>query len=169
DVCGWAPLPPHADFDMHLGWRFNGVRVAANFDFGLGINAFAFVGFGDVCGHDLRSRCLPPARVTTIYRQTTVINNYEVHNNTIVHRGIPVGRVSAVSGPPVPRATVRDWRGGPEKMPSQGGAVVYRPELKAPAQPVRMAAQKVDERHPVIQHAPVAAVRAGSPATTGAC
>jgi hypothetical protein len=160
DSCGWAPLPPHADFDVRLGWRFNGVRVAANFDFGLGASAFAFVSFGDFCNHDLGRRRLPPERVTTIYRQTTVINNYEVHNNTIVHRGIPIERVTAASRVPVPRATVRDWRGGPEKMPSRAaGAVVYRPELKAPARPVRMAAQQLDERHPVIQHAPIAPVR----------
>jgi hypothetical protein len=165
DVCGWAPLPPHADFDVHLGWRFNGVTVGANFDFGLGVGAFAFVGFGDFCGHDLRSRCLPPARVTSIYRQTTIINNYEVHNNTIVHRGIPIERVSAASRTPVPRATVRDLPAGSTRMPRQTGSVVYRPQLRAPAQPVRMAAQKVDDRHPVIQHAPIASARAGSPAT----
>ena len=165
DVCGWAPLPPHAEFDVRLGWRFNGVRVGANFDFGLGVGAFAFVGFGDVCGHDLRSRCLPPAWVTTIYRQTTIINNYEAHNNTIVHRGIPVERVSAVSRTPVPRATVRDLPAGSTRMPSQSGSVVYRPQLRAPAQPVRMAAQKVDERHPVIQHTPIAPVRMDRPST----
>ena len=28
DNCGWAPLPPHALFDVGIGWRFNGVRVA---------------------------------------------------------------------------------------------------------------------------------------------
>ena len=78
---------------MRLGWRYNGVSVGANFDFGLGINAFAFVSFGDFCNHDLGHRRLPPERVTTIYRQTTIINNYEVHNNTIVHRGIPLERV----------------------------------------------------------------------------
>ena len=89
DACGWAPLPPHAEFDVRLGWRFNGVSVGASFDFGLGIGAFAFVSFGDFCSHDLGHHCLPPARVTTIYRQTTIINNYAVNNNTIVHRGIP--------------------------------------------------------------------------------
>jgi hypothetical protein len=165
DYCGWAPLPPRAEFDVRLGWRFNGVSVGANFDFGLGIGAFAFIGFGDFCGHDLRSRCLPPARVTAIYRQTTIINNYEVHNNTIVHRGIPIERVSAASRTPVPRATVRDLPAGSTRMPRQTGSVVYRPQLRAPAQPVRMAAQKVDERHPVIQHAPIAPASTGRPAT----
>ena len=165
DACGWAPLPPHADFDIRLGWRFNGVSVGANFDFGLGVNAFAFVAFGDFCNHDLGHRRLPPERVTTIYRQTTIINNYAVNNNTIVHRGIPIERVTAASRVAVPRATVRDWRGGPGKTPNQPGAVVYRPQLQAPARPVRMVAEKVDERHPVIQHAPIVPVRTDRTAT----
>jgi hypothetical protein len=159
DTCGWAPLPPRADFDLRLGWRFNGVSVGASFDFGLGIGAFAFVGFGDFCSHDLGHHCLPPARVSTIYRQTTVINNYEVHNNTIVHRGIPIERVTAASRVPVPRATVRDLPAGSARMPSRTAAVVYRSQLQAPTRPVNMVAQKVDAGHPVIQHAPVAPVR----------
>ena len=121
DICGWAPLPPHAEFDVRLGWRYNGVSVGASFGFGLGVNAFAFVSFGDFCGHDLHRRCLPPARVNTVYNQTTIINNYVVNNTTIVHRGIPVERVSAASRAPVPRATVRDWRAAPERMPAGAG------------------------------------------------
>ena len=163
DVCGWAPLPPRADFDVHLGWRFNGVRVGANFDFGLGINAFAFFGLGDICSHDLGHRRLPPERVAPVFRQTTVINNYEVHNNTIVHRGIPIERVTAVSRVPVPRATVRDVPAGSARVASRSASVVYRPQLQAPARPVRMVAQKVDTQHPVIQHAPIAAVRTARP------
>jgi len=165
DYCGWAPLPPHAEFDVHLGWRYNGVSVGASFDFGLGIGAFAFVGFGDFCGHDLGHHCLPPARVTTIYHQTTIINNYQVHNNVIVHGGIPIERVSAASHTPVPRATVRDWNGGPGKMPNRSGAVVYRPQLQAPARSVNMSAQKLDARHPTIQHASVAPGNAQQPST----
>jgi hypothetical protein len=165
DICGWAPLPPHADFDLRLGWRFNGVSVGASFDFGLGFDAFAFVSFGDFCNHDLGRRCLPPDRVRGIYRQTTVINNYEVHNNTIVHRGIPIERVTAASRVPVPRATVRDVAAGSTRMPSRTGSVVYRPQLQAPARPVNMVAQKVDAGHPVIQHAPIAPVSTGRPST----
>jgi hypothetical protein len=165
DACGWAPLPPHADFDLRLGWRYNGVSVGASFDFGLGIGAFAFVGFGDFCSHDLNHHYLPPARVRTIYRQTTVINNYVVVNNSIVHRGIPIERVTAASRVPVPRATVRDLPAGSARTPSRSASVVYRPQLQAPARPVHMVAQKVDSGHPVIQHAPIAPVSAGRPAT----
>ena len=99
-----------------LGWRFNGVSVGANFGFGLGVNAFAFVSFGNFCSHDIGHHCLPPAQVTTVYHQTTIINNYTVVNNTIVHRGIPIERVSAASRAPVPRATVHD-------LPAGGGQV----------------------------------------------
>ena len=165
DFCGWAPLPPRAEFDLRLGWRFNGVSVGVNFDFGLGIDAFAFIGFGDFCSHDLGHRCLPPARVTTIYRQTTIINNYVVNNNTIVHRGIPLERVSAASRVPVPRATIRDLPAGSARMPGRTASVVYRPQLQAPARPVHMVAQQVDTRHPVIQHAPIAPVRTERPST----
>jgi hypothetical protein len=165
DACGWAPLPPHASFDVRLGWRFNGVSVGANFDFGLGIGAFAFVSFGDFCNHDLGHHRLPPARVQTVYNQTTIINNYVVKNNTIVHGGVPIERVSAASHVPVPRATIRDLPAGSTRMPAQGGAVVYRPQLHAPAQHVNMVAQKVDPGHPVIQHTSIAAVRTGYPST----
>ena len=159
DSCGWAPLPPHADFDLRLGWRFNGVRVGASFDFGLGVGAFAFVSLGDFCSHDLHGRCLPAARATTIYRQTTVVNNYVVNKNVVVNRGIPVERVAAASRVPVPRATVHDWRAAPDRMPTRGGAVVYRSQLHQPAPPVHMVAQKVDDRHPAIVHASVAPTR----------
>jgi len=165
DCCGWAPLPPRAEFDLRLGWRFNGVSVGASFDFGLGINAFAFIAFGDFCNHDLGHHCLPSARVTTIYRQTTIVNNYVVNNNTIVHRGIPIERVSAASRVAVPRATVRDLPAGSARMPSRTASVVYRPQLQAPARPVKMVAQKVDAGHPVIQHAPIAPVSTGRPST----
>jgi hypothetical protein len=159
DSCGWAPLPPRVTFDVGVGWRYNGVTVGANFGFGLGVNAFAFVSFGNLCSHDLHHNCLPPAHVNTVYNQTTVVNNYVVANNTIVHRGIPVERVSAASHTPVPRATVRDLPAGSARMPSRTASVVYRPQLQASARPVNMVAQKVDTGHPVIQHAPIAPVR----------
>src|SRR5215831_13045195 len=53
DTCGWAPLPPHAVFDFHGGWRFNGVSVGIGFDFGLHADHFTFVGVHDFNGHDL--------------------------------------------------------------------------------------------------------------------
>ncbi|MCX6930376.1 MAG: hypothetical protein NT154_45285, partial [Verrucomicrobia bacterium] len=162
-ACGWAPLPPHASFDVRLGWRYNVVSVGANFDFGLGINAFAFVSYGDFGNHDLGHRRFPPERVRTVYNQTTIINNYVGNNNTVVHRGIPIERVTTASRVPVARASVHDLPAGSARMTSRSETVVYRPQLQAPARPVKMVAQQVDTGHPVIQHAPIAPVRTTQP------
>ena len=163
DNCGWAPLPPHAEFDVRLGWRFKGVTVGANFDFGLGANAFAFVALGDFCQHDLGRRSLPPARARTVFRQAAVLNNFVVQDRIIVNRGIALERVSAASRVPIPRVAIRDWPAGPGRLPSPTGAVVYRPLLKAPPGPVKVIVPRLDPRHPVIPHLPIAPLKVVGP------
>ena len=158
DNCGWAPLPPHADFDVRLGFRFNGVSVAANFDFGLHPDHFTFIAMRDFHDHDFAHHRLPPTEVTKVYNHTTVINNYVVNNNTVVNQGIKVEQVSAATHTPVRKVAIRDVPAGRGGAPAaeRSGNVVYRHELQTPARPVNMVAQKVDERHPVVQPAPVA-------------
>jgi hypothetical protein len=157
DHCGWAPLPPHTVLDARAGWRFNGASVGASFDFGLGPEHFTFVAMRDFADRDLRQHRVPPTEVRNFYQQTTVINNYSVNNRTVVNYGLPLQRVTAATPTPIPRATIHDSpagaRGGPAPLGrGQGQAVVYRPELKAPSKPPMVVAQKVDDRHPVIQH-----------------
>jgi hypothetical protein len=41
--------------------------------------------------------------------------------------------------------------------------VVYRPQLKAPTRPMNVVAQKVDDRHPVIEHTAIVAPRTERP------
>lgn len=157
--CGWAPLPPHSEFVAGIGWRFNGVHVSVNFDFGLRPDCYTFVGMRDFDRHDLGYRRLPPTEVTRIYNHTTVINNYVVNNHTYVNHGIQVDRVRAATHAPMRPLAVREVSAPSPAMHStyanRGELAVYRPELKAPARPEKMVAQKVDDRHPVIQHAPV--------------
>ena len=170
DYCGWAPLPPRAVFEVGFGWRFNGLHVGLDFDFGLHADHFTFIGIHDFNERDLHHHRLPPTEVTRIYNHTTIINNYTVNNTTIVNRGLPVERVASVARTPVHRATVRDLPAGSGRAVAtrsgseRGEAVVYRPHLAAPARIAPVAVQKVDERHPVIQHTPAVAVaRQGRP------
>ncbi|HEV2394446.1 MAG TPA: DUF6600 domain-containing protein [Verrucomicrobiae bacterium] len=162
DACGWAPLPPHADFDLHLGWRFNGARVGADFGFGLGPANFTFVALRDFNDRDLGHRRLAQADVTRIYNHTTIINNYTVVNNTIVNNGLKVDRIAAATHTQIHKLPIRDvpapaQRGLQRNLSGKSELAVYRPPLKAPpVQTPRMVAQKIDQRHPVIQHAPVA-------------
>jgi hypothetical protein len=155
--CGWAPLPPHAEFVAGFGWRYNGVAVAVNFDFGLHPEHYTFVAMRDFCNHDLDHRRYAPTQVTQIYNHTTIINNYVVNNNTIVNQGIKVDRVAEATHTQIHKVPIRDVPAGTATVArAQATPVIYRPQLKAPpARPATMVAQKVDDRHPVIQHAPV--------------
>lgn len=172
DHCGWAPLPPHADFDAHLGFRFNGVHVAANFDFGLRPDHFTFIAMRDFHDHDFAHHRMAPTEVTRIYNHTTVINNYVVNNNTIVNQGIKPDRVAAATHTPIHKVAIRDVPAGAApaaatRSSARGELMVYRPQLKAPARPEHIVAQKVDDRHPVIQHAPVVPARTERPLVAG--
>jgi hypothetical protein len=165
DYCGWAPLPPHADFVVGLGWRFNGIRVGLDFDFGLRADCFAFIGIGDFNGYDLGHRRLGPAEVTRIYNRTTIINSSTVNNNIVVNRGIGVERVAAATHTQIHKAVIRDMPAGAARNSrvqgsDKSGSVVYRPQLNAPsARPGNMVAQRVDAQHPVIQHTAVSPAR----------
>ena len=165
-TCGWAPLPPGADFTVGMGWRYNGISVGASFGFGLGVNAFAFVSFNNFCANNVSRHCMPPAQANVFYKQTTIVNNYTVVNNTFVNRGIPVDRIGAASRIPVPRASLHEGRPGQPGPAGLKGPVVYRTPLgKADPSP-RMVAQKVDNTHPQIRHTahqPVTSDRGNTP------
>jgi hypothetical protein len=159
--CGWAPLPPHSEFVVGVGWRYNGVHVAVDFDFGLHADHFTFIAMSDFHQHDYTHYCMPHTQVTKIYNHTTIINNYVVNNTTIVNKGIRAEQVAAATHTPLKEVHIRDVPAGaprstPGRAAEKNDLVVYRPQLKAPAKPVTMVAQKVDDRHPVIQHATIA-------------
>ena len=172
--CGWAPLPPHAVFQAGVGWSYNGVHVSASFDFGLHANQFTFIGVKDFNERDLSHHRLEPTQVTKIYNNTTIINNYTVNKTTIINNGIAVERVSAAARTPIQRATVRDLPATSRGVAAtasveRGQAVVYRHPLTTPSrtEPVRI--QKVDDRHPAIQHSQnVPVVSQQKPAAGGA-
>ncbi len=163
DYCGWAPVPPHAAFDAGLGWRFNGVHVGLNFDFGLRPDRFTFVALKDFTQRDLGHRHLPATEVTRMYSHTTIVNNYTVNNRMVVNNGIPVERVSMATHAEIHKVAVSDAPAGSIRTVTStprmanGTAVIYRPQLHRPANPVSIVAQKVDDRHPVIQHSAIIA------------
>jgi len=152
--CGWAPLPWHSDFVAGSGFRFNGVSVGVGFDFGLRADLFTFVGLGDFGGRDYVHHRVAPVEVNRFYNRTTIINNYTADkNHGIINHGIPVERVTAVTHKEIRPVSIRTAPSGENFKPSAN--MVYRREVQAPARPVKVVAQKVDDRHPTIQHAPV--------------
>ncbi len=152
DYCGWAPLPPHAEFDARSGWRYNGVHVGITFDFGLHADHFTFIAMRDFHERDYAHRRLPPTEVTRVYNKTTIINNYTVVNNTVVNNGVHVDRVAAATRAEIKKVPLRDVPAGVHQPEEKNELVAYRHEVKAPARPVKMVAQKIDEQHSVVQH-----------------
>jgi hypothetical protein len=161
NYCGWAPLPPHAYYDAHSGYHYNGVAVGASFGFGLGVAQFTFVSTSDFNHHDISHHQVHSTQVKNVYNNTTIINNYTVKNNTVVNQGIPVEHVAAATHTQIHKAVLRDAPAGAAPATHRAAAdaatpVVYRHELKAPVKTANIVAQKVDDRHPVVQHAPIA-------------
>jgi hypothetical protein len=170
DYCGWAPLPPHAVFDAGFGWRFNGARVGLDFDFGLRADSFTFVAFHDFTHHDLGHRHLAGTEVARAFNRATVINNFAVNNRLVVNRGIPVDRVSTATRSQIRTVAIRDssasaGRGTGIRGMENGTPVLYRPQLRKPSNQINVVAQKVDQRHSLIQHSTIMAVR-NAPART---
>ena len=102
DYCGWAPLPPRTACQAGVGIVFNGSAVSVGFSFGLGANCFTFVPTQRFCDPHPRNFCVAPAQVTQVFNNTTVINNFNVNNRTIVNHGIAVQNISAAM-----RTTIR--------------------------------------------------------------
>ena len=170
--CGWAPLPLGVAFDTAGGFRFHGVRVGMDFDFGLSVDLFTFVGLTDLREHDLPHRRLAPVEMNRVYPRSTIINNYTMENRSVVNHGIPVERVAQATHGPIQTIHIREASAGMARPDARSGAtpVVYRREVGPPERTTAMRAQVVDERHPLVQHAPTAPVvpaRNSGPGNTG--
>jgi hypothetical protein len=108
DYCGWAPLPPGAVFQSGVGFVYRGRNVSAGFDFGLRANAFTFVltkNFSDMHPRNFRAA---PSETVQIYNHTTVINNFNARNRTVVNNGIPFQHIAAATHSEIHPVPVRE-------------------------------------------------------------
>lgn len=106
---GWAPLPPGAVF-VNGGWMYNGVSVGADFDFGLGVNFFAFVSYDHFWEHDFRHWVVPHDRVVYLYHRSAVINHYQFDHGRFVNVGIGRDRMAGFTHRDVNVIAVHDLR-----------------------------------------------------------
>ncbi|HWF19207.1 MAG TPA: DUF6600 domain-containing protein, partial [Verrucomicrobiae bacterium] len=91
---GWAPLPPGAAFRAGVGLEFNGrVGLGADFDFGLGPDAFVFVGYDHFWDHDLRGLFVPRDRREWIFHHSIVMNGYRFDHGRFIVDGFGRDRI----------------------------------------------------------------------------
>lgn len=106
--CGWAPLPPSAHFVFGHGFRHNGISVGFGFDFGIHDDHYVFVPTSRFCDRRPLSYCLTRTHARSVYRESTVVNNYvTVNNTTVVNNGVGLDRVANVTRGGVRQVSLR--------------------------------------------------------------
>jgi hypothetical protein len=157
--CGWAPLPPGAQFVAGLGLFFHG-RLAVDIDFGLRWDVFIFCSFGHMFDRDLRLIVLPRERVAAIYDHTFVRNHYGLVNGRVSVEGLGRDRIEALS-----HRQLRPVAVGPAPARDERGRVVA-PRTDASGRkevaPATRTAPRPDGRAPESRAAP-----ARTPASAG--
>jgi hypothetical protein len=142
NYCGWAPLPPGAAYRAGVGIVYNGGNVSVGFNFGLGVNCFTFVPTADFCNRHPRNYRVAPGQLTQVYNNTTVINNYNINNRTIVNHGIAVENIAAAT-----RTTIR-----PVPVHQINNPVVHNPGVQGgKSQPFNHSGPVSGANHPAYQ------------------
>jgi hypothetical protein len=104
DGCiGWAPLPPGAIF-IDGGWRYHGLTVGLDFDFGLGEACFTFVGYDHFHERFVRMRGhewgghIDRARMHGFYGHSAIRNDFHRdEHGRLVNNGIGRDRVERLT------------------------------------------------------------------------
>jgi hypothetical protein len=161
DYCGWAPLPPGAVF-IEGGWRFRGLRVGVDFDFGLSVGFFTFVGYDHFWEHDFRHFIVPRERLALVFRRSVIGNHYRLVNGRFFHEGVGRERIAQLTHHDL-RASkplaVREIRAQEERR-----NIAIRHEdrdLAAKGHKVE-AIRRVEERHPEAPQHPGTPQRPGA-------
>ncbi len=81
---GWAPLPREARYEIGVGFSYRDRHVGLDFDFGLNERSYFFVPSESFLDVNLSLVAIPRSRVTNIYNNTTINNNYVYNDNRII-------------------------------------------------------------------------------------
>lgn len=137
NYCGWAPLPPAAGYGVGVGFSYHQSRVGVNFEFGLSSSHYTFVPIDRFCDRNPRQHFLPANQVTTVYQQTTIVNNYVTgNNNTVINHGVDHRAVVAASRTEIQKVAIRDTtaenarRVQPDRLVREGSSIaIFRPQM----------------------------------------
>ena len=107
--CGWAPLPPSAVWYHGRGFRHNSVSVGIGFDFGLVDFHYTWISTARLCDRTPYRHYTSHGQGRTLYKDSTVINNYIAgNNNTIINNGVDRDHVAKVSRGDIRQVALRD-------------------------------------------------------------
>lgn len=132
---GWAPLPPACGWVSGVGLTWHGSGISVGFGFGLAPSCYTFVSYGNFCHRNVAHHALRSDHATTVYNNSTVVNNViNGNNNTIVNNGVGYEAVASRTRTEIPKARIEplpssvDAPVRVDRMErSKDGLVVYRP------------------------------------------
>lgn len=125
---GWAPLPPRATWQTHVGLSIGGLEIDAF----IGADDYAFVPDRAFVDRGVYQRVLPPMRNVTIINVTNNVTNYTVVNERVVNGGIAVANVERAVGRRVPRARAVDVdRADAPRRARADEVAIFRPQVRA--------------------------------------
>jgi hypothetical protein len=124
---GWAPLPPRATWQTHVGLNIGGIDIDAF----IGARDYAFVQDRAFVDRGVYQRLLPPTQNVTIINVTNNVTNYTVVDQRVVNGGIAVANVERAVGRRVPRARTIDVdRADVPRRARANEVAVFRPEVR---------------------------------------
>jgi hypothetical protein len=130
--CGWAPLPLEARFDLRLGLCWRG-GVALDVDFGLPVDAFVFIGFGNFWVNDYRTVVIARDRARVIYARSVIHNGYRMDHGRFVNDGFGRERMAQWTHHDVRPVAAHDLRATEEHRNIEKRVAQY-PKLAETAQ-----------------------------------
>ena len=107
NYCGWAALPPAAQFSAGVGLTYNGHKARPDSGFGLGAQQFHFVPTDRFTDRHVGRHVVSRDQATKIFDTTVASTSTTLRNDTVVIRGIPRERITANSRKPVPQVALQ--------------------------------------------------------------
>lgn len=94
---GWAPLPWGVEFHPGVGLFWHGAVVTADVDFGIGVNAFVFVGHDHFWGGNYRVYAFDPVQARICFEHSSFHAGYVVVGGHLHAEGLGRDRVREVT------------------------------------------------------------------------
>jgi hypothetical protein len=106
---GWAPLPCGAVW-VAGGWWYHGVRVAADYDFGLGTSFFIFVSNDHLWERDYRRFALHGEELHRVYQVSAVNRFHRDEHGRFVQEGLDREHLERLTGRKVEEVRLEELR-----------------------------------------------------------
>ena len=135
EAIGWAPLPPEITFDAGLGLCFQGRAIAADFNCGLGWDAYTFVPVDRFSDIGVGRHRFERSRGERMFHSAGVVQNRIANQNgRLINVGPPLNRIAAVTHQDIHPVTIvaQNLRAGdPIPRPRLSGSTLtlFRPPI----------------------------------------